>query len=189
MPFSSGNIAHVHSRGTDISQYITSVSVNIERDIKDIKPIGGARRTKLVGSYSGTISLEGGYDPTLDGIMSALVLATTPATSTFSYHPSGGSGRSDWRQRLRGVLPRGYAWRRHGDLAVGARGSRHDHRLVTESVSPSPLKGRAHGHSQQRADLGSRRHRGAEIESRSGAAMSASAPSRSSRSPRFALTP
>jgi hypothetical protein len=45
-------------------------------------------------SYSGTVSLEGGYDPTLDGVLSALVLAATPATSTFSYHPSGGSGRA-----------------------------------------------------------------------------------------------
>jgi hypothetical protein len=94
MPFNSGNIATFTLGGTDLSQYITSVSVNIERDIKDIKPIGGAAATKLVGSYSGTVSLEGGYDPTLDGVLSALVLAATPATSTFSYHPSGGSGRA-----------------------------------------------------------------------------------------------
>jgi hypothetical protein len=94
MPFSSGNIATFTLGGTDISQYITSVSINIERDIKDIKPIGGTAGSKLVGAYSGTISLEGGYDPTLDGIMSALVLAATPATSTFAYHPSGGSGRT-----------------------------------------------------------------------------------------------
>lgn len=94
MPFSSGNIATFTLGGTDLSQYITSVSANIERDIKDIKPIGGNAASKLVGAYSGTISLEGGYDPALDSILSAAVLATTPTTSTFAYHPSGGSGRS-----------------------------------------------------------------------------------------------
>lgn len=92
--FNSGNIAQFTLGGTDLSQYITSVSTNIERDIKDIKPIGGNAGTKLVGSYSGTISLEGGYDPTLDGVLSALVLAATPATSTFAYKPSGASGRT-----------------------------------------------------------------------------------------------
>lgn len=94
MPFSSGNIATFTLGGTDISQYTTSVSVNIQRDIKDIKPIGGTAGSKLVGAYSGTISLEGGWDPTLDGIMSGLVLAATPATSTFSHRPAGAGGRA-----------------------------------------------------------------------------------------------
>jgi hypothetical protein len=94
MAFSSGNIAQFTLGASDISQYITSVSVNIERDIKDIKPIGGTAGSKLVGSYAGTISLEGGYDPALDAIISALVLAATPTTSTFAYKPSGASGRT-----------------------------------------------------------------------------------------------
>jgi hypothetical protein len=94
MAFSSGNVAQFTLGGSDLSAYITSVSANIERDIKDIKPIGGAAGTKLVGSYSGTISLEGGYDPALDAILSALVLAATPATSTFAYKPSGAAGRT-----------------------------------------------------------------------------------------------
>lgn len=94
MPFNSGNVATFSLGGTDISQYVTSVSVNIERDIKDIKPIGGTAGSKLVGAYSGTISLEGGWDPTLDGIISALALAATPATSTFSHRPSGAGGRN-----------------------------------------------------------------------------------------------
>lgn len=92
MPFSSGNIATFTLGGNDISQYITSVSLNTERDIKDIKPIGGTAGSKLVGAYSGTISLEGGYDPTLDGIMSALMLAATPAASAFVYRPAGAGG-------------------------------------------------------------------------------------------------
>ena len=92
--FNSGNIATFTLGATDISQYVTSVSMNIERDIKDIKPIGGSAATKLVGAYSGTVSLEGGWDPTIDGILSALVLAATPATSTFSFKPAGASGRT-----------------------------------------------------------------------------------------------
>ena len=89
MAFSSGNIATFSIGGNDISQYVTSVSINIERDIKDIKPIGGSAATKLVGAYSGTISLEGGYDPTLDGILSAMMLAATPATQAFTFRPAG----------------------------------------------------------------------------------------------------
>ena len=92
MPFSSGNIATFTLGGTDISAYITSVSIDISRDIKDIKPIGGMAGSKLVGAYSGTISLEGGYDPTLDGIMSGYMLAATPATAPFVYRPSGSGG-------------------------------------------------------------------------------------------------
>jgi hypothetical protein len=94
MPFGPGNVATFTLGGNNLSAYITSVSVNIERDIKDIKPIGGTAGSKIVGAYSGTISLEGGWDPTLDGIMSALMLAATPATSTFSHQPAGAGGRT-----------------------------------------------------------------------------------------------
>jgi hypothetical protein len=92
MAFNSGNIATFSLGGTDISQYTTSVSINIERDIKDIKPIGGTAGSKLVGAYSGTISLEGGYDPALDAILAPLMLAATPATSAILFRPAGSGG-------------------------------------------------------------------------------------------------
>lgn len=88
----SGSIATFTLDGNDLSAYISSVSTNIERDIKDFKPIGGNAGTKLVGAYSGTISLEGGYDPALDAIVSALMLATTPAAVPFIHRPSGVGG-------------------------------------------------------------------------------------------------
>ncbi len=94
MAFSSGNIATFSIGGNDISAYVTSVSTDIKRDIKDIKPIGGSAVSKVVGPYAGTISLEGGYDPALDAILSALVLAGTPATSAFSFKPTGAGGRT-----------------------------------------------------------------------------------------------
>lgn len=78
--------------GSDISQYVTSVSMDVTRDIKDIKPIGGSAVSKVVGPYAGTISLEGGYDPALDNIMAPLMLATTPAAQAFVYKPAGASG-------------------------------------------------------------------------------------------------
>lgn len=94
MAFSSGSIATFSLGGTDISAYITSVDIDIKRDIKDIKPIGGSATTKVVGPYAGTIALAGGYDPALDAIISPLMLAATPATSTFSYKPTGAGGRT-----------------------------------------------------------------------------------------------
>lgn len=97
MAFSSGNIATLSIGGNDISQYTTSVSMNTERDIKDVKPIGGAAGSKLVGSYSATVSVEGGYDPALEDILGPLMLATTPTTSAVIYRPAGsGAGTNSY---------------------------------------------------------------------------------------------
>jgi hypothetical protein len=71
---------------------VTSVNISLERNISDINPIGGNAVSKLVGPYSATISLEGGYDPILDGILSTMMLAATPALQAFSYKPSGSGG-------------------------------------------------------------------------------------------------
>jgi hypothetical protein len=89
MAFSSGNIATFVLGGNDISQYCTSASISIERDITDITPLGGGAVSKIVGPYGGTISLEGGYDPALDGILSSMILAATPTLQSFSYRPAG----------------------------------------------------------------------------------------------------
>ena len=92
MAFSSGSIAQFSFGGTDISAYVTSASISIERDITDINPIGSNPVSKIVGPYAATVSLEGAYDPTLDGIMSAAILAAVPVVATIAYRPSGSGG-------------------------------------------------------------------------------------------------
>jgi hypothetical protein len=92
MPFNSGNIATFSLNGSDISAYVTSVTVDLQRDIKDVKPIGGSAVSKVVGPYAGTVTLEGGYDPALDAIISPLFLATTPAAVAFVDRPAGAGG-------------------------------------------------------------------------------------------------
>jgi hypothetical protein len=94
MAFNSGNVATFSLGGTDISAFTTSVKVDIKRDVKAIKPIGGSATTNLVGAYDGTITLDGGWDPTLDALISPLMLAATPATSAFSHKPAGAGGRT-----------------------------------------------------------------------------------------------
>jgi len=89
MAFSSGNIATFSLGGTDISTWTTSVNISLERDVTDINPIGGAAISKLVGPYGGTISLEGGYDPALDAVLSPMMLAATPALQAVVYRPAG----------------------------------------------------------------------------------------------------
>ena len=96
--FNHGNVAHFTLGGTDISQYVTSVSTDLQREIKDIRTIGGTAVSKVVGPYAGTISCEAGYDATFDAIISALFLASTPTSSTFSQQPSGTGGGT--RSRL-----------------------------------------------------------------------------------------
>jgi len=92
MPFSPGTIATFSLGGSDLSAYITSVNISIERDINDISPIGGNAKSRLVGPYAGTISLEGGYDPAADAILSGMILAATPALQAFTYRPAGSGG-------------------------------------------------------------------------------------------------
>jgi len=92
MPFSPGTIATFTVGGNDISAYTTSVNISIQRDTNDITPIGGNAVTTLPGPYSYTISLEGGYDPVLDGILSAMMLAATPAVQAWIYRPAGSGG-------------------------------------------------------------------------------------------------
>lgn len=92
MPFNSGNIATFSLGGNDLSAYVTSVNISFERNINEINPLGGNAVAKLVGPYSATVSLEGGYDPAADAILSAMMLAATPATQAFVYRPAGSGG-------------------------------------------------------------------------------------------------
>lgn len=92
MAFNHGNIAKFTLGGTEISQYVTSVSTDLTREIQDVRPIGGNAVSKVVGPYSGTITCEAGYDATFDAILAPLFLASVPTSSTFSHQPSGSGG-------------------------------------------------------------------------------------------------
>lgn len=94
--FNHGNVANLTVAGNDLSDWVTNVSTDLQREIKDVRPIGGNPVSKVVGPYSGTISVECGYDKVLDAIIAPLFLAAVPTTSTFDHEPSGtgGSNRS-----------------------------------------------------------------------------------------------
>jgi hypothetical protein len=96
MAFSHGNIANFTLGAANLSNYVTSASFDGSREIRDVRPIGGQPVSRVVGPYMATINLEGAYDPALDAILAPIFLASTPATSTFDFEPSGtgGSNRS-----------------------------------------------------------------------------------------------
>lgn len=90
--FNHGNVSKLTVGGNSLDQWVTSASTDLQREIKDVRPIGGNPVSKVVGPYAGTISVECAYDPALDAIISPLFLASTPASSTFSHQPSGTGG-------------------------------------------------------------------------------------------------
>lgn len=90
--FNHGNVAKLTLAAQDLSQWVTSASTDLQREIKDVRPIGGSAVSKVVGPYAGTISCEAGYDAALDAILSPIFLAATPTSSTFSHQPSGSGG-------------------------------------------------------------------------------------------------
>jgi hypothetical protein len=90
--FNHGNISKFTLGGTSMDQWTTSTSLDMTREIKDIRPIGGAAVSRVVGPYMSTLSVEFGYDPALDAILSPIFLASTPTSSTFSFQPAGSGG-------------------------------------------------------------------------------------------------
>lgn len=90
--FNHGNVAKFTLGGTSMDQWVTSASTDLQREIKDVRPIGGNAVSKVVGPYSGTIALELAYDAAADAIIAPLFLASTPTSSTFSHQPSGPGG-------------------------------------------------------------------------------------------------
>lgn len=94
MAFNHGNIANFTLGANDLSDYVTSASIDGTREIRDIRPIGSNPVSRVVGPYMATINLEGAYDPTFDAIMAPLFLAASPATATFDFEPAGSGQRS-----------------------------------------------------------------------------------------------
>lgn len=90
--FNHGNISKLTVAGNILDQWTTSTSLDMTREIKDVRAIGGAAVSRVVGPYMSTINVEFGYDPVLDAILSPIFLAATPTSSSFSFWPAGSGG-------------------------------------------------------------------------------------------------
>lgn len=82
--------AGVPATPTDITAYLTSVSVPKSADTAETSVLGVAAKTYIAGLIDATISIEGRYDPTVDAHLSAIVGHAT--AMNFEYGPQGGGG-------------------------------------------------------------------------------------------------
>lgn len=95
MAFSHGNQAVFSidaSEGgalTDISSYVSNVQYSAERDISELKRIGGTAVARLVGSVATTYTLEGFFDPTLHAMFTTAMAAASPVTRSIQHGPAG----------------------------------------------------------------------------------------------------
>lgn len=79
-------ITTVAGATVDISQYLTSVSFTQERDEVDVTCLGATYKNFIGGVQDASISVEGVWDPTLDGYLRAL---GTASGGSWAYGPQG----------------------------------------------------------------------------------------------------
>ena len=94
MAFSYGNIAvleldNASGTITDVSAYVSSVGLTIDRDTTDLPRLGGNQVAKLVGPPGSEFSVEGWYDPTIDTILGVWQLEANQTARTIFYGPAG----------------------------------------------------------------------------------------------------
>lgn len=77
----------------DMSAYLTQTGMNRQRDLAETTPIGGTTyKQYITGLRDGTFPLEGNYDPTVDGYLSAMY--DNDASAAFEYYPHGNASGS-----------------------------------------------------------------------------------------------
>jgi predicted secreted protein len=81
--FVPGSDSVVTLNGTDISDWVTGSTIDPTRKITDVTPIGGNPVSKVVGTYSTTITVDGGLDDDIDDIIAPLFYAATPTAVAF----------------------------------------------------------------------------------------------------------
>lgn len=87
MPFSHGSKAYLKVGTNDISAYVESTDLNLDRETDDIKTFGTSFVQRVAGIISAALNAACAYDPTLDGfIWAALISATAVA---FHFGPQG----------------------------------------------------------------------------------------------------
>lgn len=95
MAFSPGSIAVVQIDSTaagslaNISAYVSSFHYEQDRDISDLKVLGGNPVSRLVGSVATQGTIEGYFDPTVDEIFETAMNESTPVTRTLQFDPAG----------------------------------------------------------------------------------------------------
>jgi hypothetical protein len=73
----------------DISAYLTSVSFPRSQELAETTTFGATAKTFLAGFGDATISIEGNWDPTVDGYLAGIL--GQAATVSFEYGPEGGT--------------------------------------------------------------------------------------------------
>ena len=94
MAFKFGNDATIqvdNAAGTltDISAYVNSVSLSIERDSTDLPRLGGNQTAQLVGPPGTSYDVEGWWDPTADTIFGVWQLEASQTARSFAIGPQG----------------------------------------------------------------------------------------------------
>lgn len=95
MAFVHGKETHFtldDSGGTprDISTYLTSVSFPRSQELADTTTFGASAKTFIAGFGDATITIEGNWDPTVDGYLAGVV--GVAGTLSFVYGPEGSTG-------------------------------------------------------------------------------------------------
>lgn len=72
---------------TDISAYVTDVSITINGEAVDVTTLGATWHDVIAGLKSATITLNGILDPTME----AIGVAAVNAVKSFEYYPQGGT--------------------------------------------------------------------------------------------------
>lgn len=93
MAFNHGKASYVNlddagGSPTDISAYITGVSLPRSADVVDVTTLGDASKDYIGGLLDGTLSMEGKWDDTIDAILAAAL----GVAKTFIYGPAGSTG-------------------------------------------------------------------------------------------------
>lgn len=91
MAFRHGSNAYVSVAGTDISAYLTSASLDFDKDNNDTTTFGATWKANQPGLPGATFSIEGLYDPTASTGPVAVLVAALTSTSTVAvvFRPGG----------------------------------------------------------------------------------------------------
>jgi predicted secreted protein len=72
---------------TDISPYITGVTLSREQDTAEVSVLGADDKQYMAGMRGATISCDGRFDPTFDALVEGLLAANS--ITDFEYYPVG----------------------------------------------------------------------------------------------------